>query len=273
MKKNIKLFLLFFILVALYFVISFPKKSNTNPLYTEADSSLLYNYFHRESAADNPENTTDDTVTEDFEYLYEGTYKKGDALPISVSLEVEEILQNPELPSGCESVSLTMLLNYYGFGLSKTEIADNYLIYNDNYLIGFFGNPRNAGGGCYSPGLTNTANRFLLSKDSVLHAYDISGTSLEDLFLHVANGHPVIVWSTVSLIDSTADEPFYTYNGTEYGWNKSEHCVLLVGYNISENTVTIKDPLIGTVTYHKETFKKSYNTMWKMSIVIGDLNN
>ena len=35
--------------------------------------------------------------------------------------------QYPELPTGCESVALTNLLNYYGFGLGKTIIADYYL--------------------------------------------------------------------------------------------------------------------------------------------------
>ena len=32
--------------------------------------------------------------------------------------------QYPELPTGCESVALTNLLNYYGFGLGKKIIAD-----------------------------------------------------------------------------------------------------------------------------------------------------
>lgn len=36
-------------------------------------------------------------------------------------------MQNPELPTGCESVALTNALNYYGFGLGKTVIADAYM--------------------------------------------------------------------------------------------------------------------------------------------------
>lgn len=35
--------------------------------------------------------------------------------------------QYPELPTGCESVALANLHNYYGFGLGKTIIVDYYL--------------------------------------------------------------------------------------------------------------------------------------------------
>ncbi len=40
-------------------------------------------------------------------------------------VDVPCYLQYPELPTGCESVALTNLLNYYGFGLGKTIIADS----------------------------------------------------------------------------------------------------------------------------------------------------
>ena len=50
------------------------------------------------------------------------------ALPDAASLEIQPILQEPELPTGCESVALTMALEYLGFELEKTTIADQYLI-------------------------------------------------------------------------------------------------------------------------------------------------
>ena len=40
-----------------------------------------------------------------------------ETIPPKVSLEVELVYQYPELPTGCESVALTMLLKYYGFDL------------------------------------------------------------------------------------------------------------------------------------------------------------
>ena len=49
--------------------------------------------------------------------------------------------QYPELPTGCEWVALTNLLNYYGFGLGKTIIADYYLPKgsNGNFVTAFDG--------------------------------------------------------------------------------------------------------------------------------------
>ena len=44
-----------------------------------------------------------------------------------VYLPVSQILQNPELPNGCEITSLCMLLRYRGFDADKCDLADRYL--------------------------------------------------------------------------------------------------------------------------------------------------
>lgn len=55
---------------------------------------------------------------------------------------MEVILQKPELPTGCESVALTMVLKQKGYPIEKTTIAEEYLIYNrDNYASGYVGDP------------------------------------------------------------------------------------------------------------------------------------
>lgn len=68
-------------------------------------------------------------------------------------LPMENILQNPELPTGCESVALTMVLNYYGQKLSKTTIADEYLIRDpENFVTAYKGDPYQiSGDGIYAP--------------------------------------------------------------------------------------------------------------------------
>ncbi len=57
----------------------------------------------------------------------------------SVYIDMENILQNPELPTGCEITSLTILLRYYGFDAEKTDMAKNYLptsLGNPRYIDG-----------------------------------------------------------------------------------------------------------------------------------------
>ena len=44
-----------------------------------------------------------------------------------IQLPVPRILQNPELPNGCEITSLCMLLRYLGFDADKCILADRYL--------------------------------------------------------------------------------------------------------------------------------------------------
>lgn len=67
-------------------------------------------------------------------------------LPKQAQIEMEVILQKPELPTGCESVALTMVLKQKGYPIEKTTIAEEYLIYNrDNYASGYVGDPSTYG--------------------------------------------------------------------------------------------------------------------------------
>ena len=42
-------------------------------------------------------------------------------------LNVKCVLQNPELPTGCEITALTIVLNYLGYDVDKLTMADKYL--------------------------------------------------------------------------------------------------------------------------------------------------
>jgi uncharacterized protein YvpB len=191
-------------------------------------------------------------------------------LPEEKELTLDLIYQKPELPSGCESVALTMLLNYYGFNLDKTTIADNYLIFSDeNFVMGFMGNPHNtSGGGAYAPSMVNTANRFLIEQESDLRAINISGTDFDDLFAFVAGGTPVMVWTTIGLSTPNPSGTVYPYGDTDYQWVSREHCVVLSGYNLSTNEITIYDSLDGIMTYNKDDFAAVYDGMWKMAMIL-----
>ena len=88
-------------------------------------------------------------------------------------LDTEELFQNPELPTGCESVALTAALQYLKFDLEKTDIAENYLTYGEDVMWDYVGEPfEYDGAGIFPPGLTNTANIYLRTQKTNYVAYN-----------------------------------------------------------------------------------------------------
>ena len=81
-------------------------------------------------------------------------------------LQVESILQYPELPTGCEVTCLTMALNYHGYDISKTDLVDEYLLYRTEYYqVGFGGSPYSENGSSmWPPAIVDMANIFLGDK-------------------------------------------------------------------------------------------------------------
>ena len=199
--------------------------------------------------------------------IIDGTLEKSSAL-----LDVTPLYQYPELPTGCESVSLTMVLNYLGENLSLTEIASDYLVYGDNMVTGYCGDPfGDYGAGVFPPGLLATAKNYISSNSRPLAAADTTGTSLSDLFKLIDKGFPVVIWSTSSLRDpyNNDDEMLIEYNGYEYWWYTNEHCVALIGYDLDNGTVTINDPQYGcSLTYSIERFEYVYDKIRRMSVAI-----
>ena len=77
-----------------------------------------------------------------------------ETMPLTYQLDVPIISQYPELPTGCEITSLTILLNYLGYNIDKTTLAKNYLNYTYSTSItfsdAFIGSPfNNDGYGCF----------------------------------------------------------------------------------------------------------------------------
>lgn len=121
-----------------------------------------------------------------------------ETLPSTIELDVPTILQNPELPTGCEITSLTILLNYLGYPMDKTDLAKNYLEYTYSTSLtfsdAFIGNPfHNDGYGCFVPVIMKTGAKFLKEKNSPIEMKDLSQKDFNELLVNVANKHPVIV--------------------------------------------------------------------------------
>ena len=201
----------------------------------------------------------------------DGAYRDRPLHPNSVVLNVPCIMQNPELPTGCESVALTNTLNYYGFGLGKTVIADAYMPKSSwDFVTAFWGNPHSSSNGnCISaPGLTNTANSFLIRSGSNLRAYDVTGAGFYDLYSYLEAGHPVIIWSTIGMQNLGRCYATQAYGGRVYRTYTNSHTVVLRGFNRSLGTVYIADSLSGYVSNSAQRIASLYSQRGAQAVVL-----
>ena len=181
--------------------------------------------------------------------------------------------QYPELPTGCESVALTNLLNYYGFGLGKTIIADYYLPKgsNDNFVTAFDGNPRrNSGGlmGCVAPAITIAGNNFLRAAGSGKQAKDVSFSSISSIKNRLTFGQPVEMWNTEWGSWPGGRYAARWYNGHSYGLWGGNHAVVLKGYDDERGIVYLSDSINGNVTRNAQVFFGTWQQMDSQAVVI-----
>lgn len=190
-------------------------------------------------------------------------------LPQQYSIEMELIYQHPELPTGCESVALTMLLKYYGFDIEKTTIAKDYLVYSTNFVEGYMGNPfTTAGAGIYSPGLTRSANKFLNAQDSDLNAKNVTDSTPEELYRYVSEDTPVVIWNTVYFLQNQPTGLKVKWGEKTYVWDNCEHCMVLSGYDLERNIVIVHDPIEGIIERDADEFWERYEKLGSMALII-----
>lgn len=190
-----------------------------------------------------------------------------------VLLDITNIEQYPQLPNGCEATSLTMVLNYLGYEVTKEDISDHYLpkapVGEAVFYDEFVGNPRDDDAyGCYAGVIVNTANDYLESVFSDYSAKDYSGATVETLLKKVKEGKPVIVWIAAHM----NDEPYYTaewlVDGEYLKWKANMHCVVLSGYDTEKNVVYINDPMSSVKNYKLDLFIKRYKQFYSQAVVI-----
>ncbi len=196
------------------------------------------------------------------------------SLKSSVNYELENILQRPELPEGCEVTSLAILLKHLGFDITHTYLADNYLEQGEVGKTDFYeknlGNPREEGKswGCYAPVIVKTANKYLYDMESYYRAYDYTGYDVSELYHQLSMGHPAIVWVTMNFAEPYLKSPWKIGEKT-FWWKYPLHCVVISGYDFENGTVTITDPLKNQpVTIDIETFELRYKQMESQAVVI-----
>ena len=206
--------------------------------------------------------------------LEDGTIKA-----TKVDIPVEVLMQNPELPNGCEITSLTAVLNYYGYGVSKTEMADMYLpqesfVRRNDKLMGanpykaFAGNPRDQSGFfVYPPPVVKATNDYLSKVNGTNIAKDVSGSTMEEMLRYLDEGYPVVTWVTLDLSKPRLNYSWYLIDSNEkFLAPVNLHAVVLKGYD-SQN-VYYMDPLKGYISRNVVEFFQSYYDLGKHAIII-----
>lgn len=151
---------------------------------------------------------------------------------LSSRLDVPYISQLPDMPFGCEVVSVTMMLNFAGVDVNKEELAARLpYSYSGDPNEGFTGSLYDAyafggAGIIWPPALLSLVREY---REGVV---DLTGESWETVRGYIDQRRPVCVWFTSEGLD---------------------HTVLLTGY--SDTTVWINDPLADKdVTLDIDTF-------------------
>ncbi|MCR5166702.1 MAG: C39 family peptidase [Oscillospiraceae bacterium] len=204
---------------------------------------------------------------------------------LTKQIKMNCILQYPELPTGCEVTSLTMLLNHMGFSVTKLAISRKYLpkmdfVYDNGRVIGadfhtvFAGDPesKHQAYGCYAPCITETANAYFKSKnkDKEFKAHDITGTAFDDLLTnYIDKDIPVLIWITSDgLHPSFPTDKWTTADGKIVQWIAYEHCVVLTGYDKDNDLVYVADPLVGNTSYSLKTLRLRYIELGQQAVYI-----
>lgn len=209
----------------------------------------------------------------------------------SVYIDMENILQLPELPVGCEITALTILLRYYGFDADKCDMARDYLpkggnaqyidgeLYKDSFFDYFIGDPFSRGYGCFSNAIEKAAVDYLADNGGGYTVKNISGCSPDLLYDYVSQGIPVLCWATDGMIEPEYYESWYdNATGEKLDWYLNEHCFVLAGFNMSADIVTLNDPMKGIIDYNINKFETRFQQMYSQAIVIlkdedGDISN
>ncbi|MFA5523629.1 MAG: C39 family peptidase [Tissierellales bacterium] len=215
-----------------------------------------------------------------FEHIKHVSYTEDGEISIDeVYIDVPTVMQNPELPNGCEITSLTTVLNYKGYAVDKLEMADIYLpkvpfyrvdeqLYGADPYIAYAGDPRETSGFfSYAPPIIKAANNYLDVVQGKEEPRNISNSTHEKIIEYLEQGVPVVIWVTLDL-----SEPMLNYSwilidsGEMKDMPVNLHCVVLNGY--AGDNVHVMNPLEGQVEYNADDFFQSYIELGSHALII-----
>ncbi len=194
-----------------------------------------------------------------------------------ILLDVPTLCQYPELPTGCETVSATMVLNFYGIDISSTEFATDWLNKSDEFIKSgdktfgpdpnevFVGNPfEEYGYGCYAPAIEKAIN----DSDLGCKAEVITEKTFDELCTqYISNDEPLLVWVTLRMEELRESDSWYLDGDTLFTWMSGEHCVVLVGFN--DKYYFFNDPATGGIlAYEKDISQQRFKDLGMQALRI-----
>lgn len=193
-------------------------------------------------------------------------------------------LSQVDYPTGCESISAVMLLQYWGAAVTVDEFIDRYLecgqVRDQNgEAVGpspndkFVGDPHDDSGyGCYAPVIQKAFQNMALDGGRARNLTDSSLAQLCEQYID--NGIPVLIWATIGMENSYPSSSWIDEKtGETVQWLANEHCMVLVGYD--EDAYYCNDPYNGNgvMRYARWVLEDRYAQMGYQAVAIVPTNN
>lgn len=210
-----------------------------------------------------------------------------DQTPVSGTLQLDVPLfcQLPDLPTGCEIVAATMALDYcenidaspmqlYAY-LPKeefwmtTDSATGDSIGPDPNEV-FIGDASSVEGMyCYQGPVAQAIDDYLADHGGGWQAQILNDVPPDDLYRIVRSGTPVVVWDTIEMNSVDNLGTWQTESGETCIIATQYHAMVLVGYDVDDDTVYLNDPATGEVgEYSREEFEASYEVRGERALVV-----
>ena len=191
-------------------------------------------------------------------------------------LEVPALSQT-DWPTGCESVSAVMALNWAGADPTVEDFVYGFLPMDELWMDAagqlcgpspadtFIGDPAGRGYGCFAPVLARAMSR---AAPAGYRALDLTGSPLSELACaYLRHNIPVVIWATMEMRPVEAGTQWLLPGGEVFTWPSGEHCLLLVGE--TAEGYLLNDPRAGeTVCYDKELVLRRYESLGSQAVAL-----
>lgn len=279
---------------------TFPKQKKPD---VETSAGAENNQPGGDTATPSPEpnlggNTEPTQAADTQQAAMENFLAKPQAVESKVLMDIGYISQEPDYPTGCESVSAAMLLNYMGVNCTVDTFIDSYLekgniipgngtYYAPDPSVKFIGDPRGQGFGCYAPVIVDALKKAAPD----YYIIDETGKEFSELVdTYIKRQTPVMIWATMDMRETKTGESWIVDNSIVLGkesevniqeepkpedegvekitWIAGEHCLVLVGYD--DDNYYLADPYKskGITAYQKNLVEQRYKDLNMQAIAM-----